>query len=186
MYPLCKTNSNGEIGISAEKPGSQQVWNLRRTVRTTSPMLWHWAITPPLSCDLNWCCNLWIWSANFRTLMAVSFLSMDLSNNLLTAINPFPYTEPPVLNQRGTILERLNLQGNPLKCDCYNFDWHSKWLGYMRSHLSDQQFNVISADWNNTSCRWDGTWAQGTLGQFPLSKLQKMWNSIHAQNIFDN
>uniref|UniRef100_A0A914VXV3 Chaoptin n=1 Tax=Plectus sambesii TaxID=2011161 RepID=A0A914VXV3_9BILA len=90
--------------------------------------------------------------AIFRTLTTISYLDLDLSNNQLLSLNPFPYSDPPVLNQHGTVLHRLALGGNSkLSCDC-GMEWLPVWLDYMQSYLSDGEFDVIKRDWDQTVC----------------------------------
>ncbi|KAK5981733.1 Leucine Rich repeat-containing domain protein [Trichostrongylus colubriformis] len=61
------------------------------------------------------------------TLGNVYFLSLSLPNNQIQSINPFENTDQPWVNQHGTILESLDLSGNPLQCDC-NMAWVTQWI----------------------------------------------------------
>ncbi|XGW09434.1 hypothetical protein V3C99_011606, partial [Haemonchus contortus] len=61
------------------------------------------------------------------TLGNVYFLSLSLPNNQLRSINPFKNTDQPWVNHHGTILEALDLSGNPLQCGCA-MAWVSEWI----------------------------------------------------------
>ncbi|VDN01367.1 unnamed protein product [Thelazia callipaeda] len=68
----------------------------------------------------------------FDTLNSVSFLSLSLLNNRLRTFEPFRHNKPPVLNQHGTILQNLQLVGNPIICDC-RLSWIKEWTEYYQS-----------------------------------------------------
>uniref|UniRef100_A0A0K0DZJ9 LRRCT domain-containing protein n=1 Tax=Strongyloides stercoralis TaxID=6248 RepID=A0A0K0DZJ9_STRER len=50
----------------------------------------------------------------FKTLSSTRYLHLNLKNNKIQNFSPFTVTKPPILNQYGTILQDLELQGNPL------------------------------------------------------------------------
>lgn len=85
----------------------------------------------------------------FHTTHKISFLSLSLPNNKIEAVNPFARTKPPVLNQHGTILERINLQGNPVMCTC-ELQWMRQWIEYAAEHSN--QIDVIQNDLESTEC----------------------------------
>uniref|UniRef100_A0AC34R6V4 Chaoptin n=1 Tax=Panagrolaimus sp. JU765 TaxID=591449 RepID=A0AC34R6V4_9BILA len=85
----------------------------------------------------------------FHTMHKISFLSLSLPNNKIEAFNPFVRTKPPVLNQHGTILERINLFGNPIMCTC-EFQWMRPWIEYAAEHSN--QLEMIQNDLEKTEC----------------------------------
>lgn len=87
----------------------------------------------------------------FASLNHVSFVELDLSNNLIESLEPFMYNEPPILNARGTVLTDLNLDGNPLKCDC-KLKWVVKWFFHMERLIPPEEFTEKLNSWNNTMC----------------------------------
>lgn len=85
----------------------------------------------------------------FNTITTVSFLKLSLPNNKIHSFNPFLYTKAPILNQHGTILDSLNLQGNPLLCDC-KLLWLKQWNEYSVEHSTN--WNEISEALDKTEC----------------------------------
>lgn len=78
----------------------------------------------------------------FHTLTSISFLSLDLSNNQLSAFNPV--NEAPMLNQHGTILQDLSLVDNPLICCEINLEWINKWIKYMNTIDNEQKSMILT------------------------------------------
>ncbi|KJH45863.1 leucine Rich repeat-containing domain protein [Dictyocaulus viviparus] len=72
----------------------------------------------------------------FTTLEDVYFLSLSLHNNRIRSFNPFKNTVQPWINQHGTILESINMAGNPIYCDC-SMSWVSEWILLSPIHASD-------------------------------------------------
>ncbi|KAK6060164.1 leucine Rich repeat-containing domain protein, partial [Cooperia oncophora] len=70
------------------------------------------------------------------TLGNIYFLSLYLPNNQIRSINPFKNTDQPWVNHHGTILEALDLSGNPLQCDCA-MAWVSEWIQASPSNAQD-------------------------------------------------
>ncbi|KAE9551869.1 hypothetical protein FO519_004918 [Halicephalobus sp. NKZ332] len=85
----------------------------------------------------------------FHTMHSISFLSLSLTNNKIQRFNPFTHTKPPLLNQHGTILERINLEGNPVLCTC-EMQWIKQWLEYTSEHST--QLETIQSDLDKTEC----------------------------------
>ncbi|CAB3405041.1 unnamed protein product [Caenorhabditis bovis] len=87
----------------------------------------------------------------FDTLTGVSILSLSLTNNRIKTINPFIATIPPVVNQHGTILHSLELQNNPIICDC-NMRWADDFIR-VTSLLTDS----TPSDFERVECLDDAT-----------------------------
>uniref|UniRef100_A0A0N4ZAY2 LRRCT domain-containing protein n=1 Tax=Parastrongyloides trichosuri TaxID=131310 RepID=A0A0N4ZAY2_PARTI len=68
-------------------------------------------------------------SSIFRTMSSTRYLHLSLRNNKIKNFIPFTNTKPPMINQYGTILQDLELEGNPLICNC-DKDWIFNWLSY--------------------------------------------------------
>ncbi|WKX95007.1 hypothetical protein Q1695_011899 [Nippostrongylus brasiliensis] len=75
-------------------------------------------------------------STLFTTLGNVYFLSLSLPNNDIRTITPFVGTVQPWLNQHGTILESIQLSGNPLQCDC-SMSWVTEWIQSSPNNAQD-------------------------------------------------
>jgi Leucine-rich repeat (LRR) protein len=72
----------------------------------------------------------------FNTITTISFLKLSLPNNKIQSMNPFLNTKAPILNQHGTILDSLDLQGNPIICDC-KMQWLKQWIEYSVEHSTN-------------------------------------------------
>ncbi|KAI1731045.1 leucine rich repeat domain-containing protein [Ditylenchus destructor] len=68
-------------------------------------------------------------STAFQSMSSVSYLNLGLAHNNIETLNPFESSTPPLINQHGTILESITLEGNPLVCDC-RLEWLSLWMDY--------------------------------------------------------
>ncbi|CEF60040.1 Leucine-rich repeat and Leucine-rich repeat,typical subtype and Leucine rich repeat 4-containing protein [Strongyloides ratti] len=80
----------------------------------------------------------------FKTLSSTRYLHLNLKNNKIQNFVPFTITKPPILNQYGTILQDLELQGNPLICNC-DKDWIFNWLSYFdTSNVNYSQRSMFS------------------------------------------
>lgn len=88
----------------------------------------------------------------FASFSHVSFIELDLRNNMIEHLEPFTYAEPPVLNARGTVLADLNLDGNPLRCDC-KLVWLRTWFYHMERLMPPEEFREKLHSWNNTVCQ---------------------------------
>lgn len=91
----------------------------------------------------------------FHTLTRVSYLDLDLRNNMLQGLDPFPQTRPPILNKHGTTLSSINLAGNPLVCDC-RLNWISPWMERLQKTLTRQEINRRMHLLNSTYCYPEG------------------------------
>ncbi|PIC46380.1 hypothetical protein B9Z55_006090 [Caenorhabditis nigoni] len=83
----------------------------------------------------------------FETLTGISILSLSLTDNKLTTFNPFQTATAPDVNQHGTILHSLELQNNPINCDC-QFKWVDEFIR-VTSLLSDHH---KSHDFDKVEC----------------------------------
>ncbi|EYC34364.1 hypothetical protein Y032_0001g38 [Ancylostoma ceylanicum] len=63
----------------------------------------------------------------FTTLGGVYFLTLSLPHNKIRTIQPFKNSIQPWVNQHGTILESIDLTGNPIECDC-SMSWLAEWI----------------------------------------------------------
>ncbi|CAP23873.1 Protein CBG02687 [Caenorhabditis briggsae] len=81
----------------------------------------------------------------FETLTGISILSLSLTDNKLTTFNPFQTATAPVVNQHGTILHSLELQNNPINCDC-QFKWVDEFIrvtSLLSDHHKSQDFDKV-------------------------------------------
>uniref|UniRef100_A0AC35U7D6 LRRCT domain-containing protein n=1 Tax=Rhabditophanes sp. KR3021 TaxID=114890 RepID=A0AC35U7D6_9BILA len=82
-------------------------------------------------------------SSVFSTLSSISYLQLSLRNNKIKQFIPFANTKPPMINQYGTILQSLDLQGNPLVCHCED-EALSFWIQYLETNdNSDAQLAIL-------------------------------------------
>ncbi|CAJ0581317.1 unnamed protein product, partial [Mesorhabditis spiculigera] len=92
-------------------------------------------------------------SSLFNTLSGIHFLSLSLTNNRLATIDPFKFSQMPVVNQHGTVLHSINLRDNPLRCDC-DFLWISAWIKHVESLRGTPGGGDLSTQsFSNTYCR---------------------------------
>uniref|UniRef100_A0A914YE37 Uncharacterized protein n=1 Tax=Panagrolaimus superbus TaxID=310955 RepID=A0A914YE37_9BILA len=85
----------------------------------------------------------------FNTITTISFLKLSLPNNKIHSFNPFLHTKAPILNQHGTILDSLDLQGNPIICDC-KILWLKQWIEYSVEHSTN--WHEINEALDKTEC----------------------------------
>uniref|UniRef100_A0A183CS12 LRRCT domain-containing protein n=1 Tax=Globodera pallida TaxID=36090 RepID=A0A183CS12_GLOPA len=70
---------------------------------------------------------------------AVTFLRLSLRNNQINTFNPFlPGGHRTVLNERGTVLEAVDLGANPLKCDC-RMEWLTEWIAQQKMNVQAEK-----------------------------------------------
>uniref|UniRef100_A0A914HXV5 Chaoptin n=1 Tax=Globodera rostochiensis TaxID=31243 RepID=A0A914HXV5_GLORO len=70
---------------------------------------------------------------------AVTFLRLFLRNNRINTFDPFlPGGQRTVLNERGTVLEAVDLGANPLKCDC-RMEWLTEWIAQQKMNVQAEK-----------------------------------------------
>ncbi|KAI6193751.1 hypothetical protein M3Y96_01052000 [Aphelenchoides besseyi] len=69
----------------------------------------------------------------FENMNSVRSVELELPENRIETLELFRRSPLPFLNQHGTILEKLDLRGNPLICDC-RMKWLSEWIQYYAEH----------------------------------------------------
>ncbi|CAI5441422.1 unnamed protein product [Caenorhabditis angaria] len=85
----------------------------------------------------------------FETLTGISLLSLSLTGNQLQTFQPFSKTIAPAVNQHGTILHYIELQDNPIICDC-----RFKWIDdYIQSTSKLSADNSKSHDFDKVDCK---------------------------------
>uniref|UniRef100_A0A0N5C3Q9 LRRCT domain-containing protein n=1 Tax=Strongyloides papillosus TaxID=174720 RepID=A0A0N5C3Q9_STREA len=65
----------------------------------------------------------------FKTLSSTRYLHLSLKNNKIQNFVPSTMIKAPMINQYGTILQEIELDGNPLICNC-DKDWILNWLSH--------------------------------------------------------
>lgn len=78
----------------------------------------------------------------FNTFAHISFLALELTNNKLETLNPYSHTKPPIVNQHGTILERLNLQVKVFE-NCNNAIMQPKKASRHRSRIASNSSPLV-------------------------------------------
>ncbi|PAV59607.1 hypothetical protein WR25_05208 [Diploscapter pachys] len=73
---------------------------------------------------------------DMRLLRELHITGSNLSQ--LTSITPFRYTAPPIVNQHGTILQTIRLEGNPILCDC-ELKWVAPYITVSNKESNDFQ-----------------------------------------------
>lgn len=85
-------------------------------------------------------------------LRTVTFLDLDLRDNHIKYWRPHATAvQFPIINEHGTVLSRLKLQGNPLDCSC-DWKWLRNWLEKLEFLTPPRQMSEIRADLEETRC----------------------------------
>lgn len=88
-------------------------------------------------------------ASTFHSLQKISFLRLSLNNNKIQNLHPFTYTRVPLLNQHGTILEKIDLRNNNIMCNC-EFKWLRPWIEYMVENSDD--IKTIEKELDEVEC----------------------------------
>jgi hypothetical protein len=85
---------------------------------------------------------------------SVRILDLEMPDNNIESLLLFRNKSPPFLNEHGTMLEFLNLDGNPLVCDC-RIRWIFYYINYYAEHAAWAQIRHFLAS-SKCSDRPDG------------------------------
>ncbi|CAJ0951102.1 unnamed protein product, partial [Mesorhabditis belari] len=91
-------------------------------------------------------------SSLFNTLSGIHFLALSLPNNRITTIDPFKFSQLPIINQHGTVLKSIYLRDNPLRCDCGLY-WISGWIKHIQSLKGSLNVEIDILTLGETYCR---------------------------------
>ncbi|KAL3125683.1 hypothetical protein niasHT_009770 [Heterodera trifolii] len=95
-------------------------------------------------------------------LVGVTFLRLFLRNNQLSTFTPFLPGDQKIINERGTMLEALDLGQNPLECDC-RMEWLSEWIAQQKMKGQAQKQWAETKELLRTSECAEG---KGIFGEF--------------------